>query len=289
MGRAKNKRKRFRKRLVNEYRLVVLNENTFEEKISFKLTPLNTFVFITLFITLLIAGTTLLIAFTPLREYIPGYSSATLRKRTAELAYKTDSLTEVLNYNNQYLDTLKKVLRGEIKSERINKDSLFQQFKTETPVTEVPPSKQDLLLREQVSSEDKYNVFDKGAIKGAFVLYPPVQGTITQNYNPKEKHFAVDVVTAKNAPVKAAAEGTVIFAEWTAATGYTLIIEHPFNLISVYKHNASLIKQQGDLVKAGEVIAIVGNTGEITTGPHLHFELWSEGYPVNPVYYIDFE
>ena len=122
-----------------------------------------------------------------------------------------------------------------------------------------------------------------------FVLFPPVKGEITQKYNPKEKHFAVDVVVPRDTPVKATADGMVIFSEWTAATGYVIIIEHSNNLVSVYKHNASLTKQQGDLVTAGEVIASVGNTGELTTGPHLHFELWSEGYSIDPATIIDFK
>ena len=121
-----------------------------------------------------------------------------------------------------------------------------------------------------------------------FVLFPPVNGTISEPYSVKEKHFAVDVVVAIDTPVKATADGTVIFAEWTTQTGYVAIIEHSNDLISVYKHNASLTKQQGDLVKSGEVIALAGNSGELTTGPHLHFELWNKGYPVNPTNFIDF-
>ena len=122
-----------------------------------------------------------------------------------------------------------------------------------------------------------------------FVLFAPVKGTISAPYDPKKKHYAVDIVTVKDAPVKAAADGTVIFSEWTAETGYVAILEHKNNLLSVYKHNASLTKVQGEIVKAGEVIAIVGNTGEFTTGPHLHFELWSDGYPINPTNLIDFD
>jgi murein DD-endopeptidase MepM/ murein hydrolase activator NlpD len=121
------------------------------------------------------------------------------------------------------------------------------------------------------------------------VLFPPVNGTISENYNVEEKHYAIDIVVAKDTPVKATADGTIIFGEWTAETGYVVIIEHSNELISVYKHNGSLTKRQGDLVKAGEVIAMAGNTGEFTTGPHLHFELWSRGYPVNPANFIDFK
>ena len=123
----------------------------------------------------------------------------------------------------------------------------------------------------------------------SFVLFPPVTGTISEGYNVEERHFAVDIVVAKGTPVKAADDGTVVLAEWTTQTGYVVIIDHGNGLISAYKHNASLTKEQGDLVKAGEVIAISGDAGELTTGPHLHFELWTDGYPIDPTTFIDFE
>ena len=132
-------------------------------------------------------------------------------------------------------------------------------------------------------------MFESATSKVNFVLFPPVNGTISESYNAKEKHFGIDVVVAKNTPVKATSDGTVIFSEWTAETGYVIIIEHSYGLISIYKHNASLTKSQGELVKSGEVIATAGNTGELTTGPHLHFELWSDGYPINPTNFIDFK
>jgi len=145
------------------------------------------------------------------------------------------------------------------------------------------------LLREKVDKEDKYNLFESATTKANFVLFPPVNGNISQGYNVQEKHYAVDIIVAKDTPIKATADGVVIFSEWTTETGYVIIMEHSHGLISVYKHNASLTKSQGDLVKAGEVIATAGSTGELTTGPHLHFELWSDGYPINPTNFIDFD
>ncbi len=290
MSKDKNHKKQLRKKLLHKYRLVVLNEDTFEEKLSFKLNRLNVFVVGTLFTIFLIAATILLIAFTPLREYIPGYSSTQLKTKAIQLTYKTDSLEVELAKNNQYLATIQSVLTGEISSVQIDKDSLFKQFKAkDSLLQDIKPNKQDSLLRQEVALEDKYNLFEKATTKVNFVLFPPITGTISQAYNPKEKHFAVDVVAPKDTPVKATADGTVIFAEWTAETGYVIIIEHDYQLLSVYKHNGSINKTQGDLVKAGEIIATVGNTGELTTGPHLHFELWTERYPVNPTNYIDFQ
>jgi len=289
MAKEKQKRQQLKKKLLHKYRLVILNEDTFEERISFKLTRLNVFVLVTFSAILLIVMTTFLIAFTSLREYIPGYSSTALKQKAIDMYEKIDSLEQITIRDSIYLSSIRNVLTGEIKSESINKDSLFRSFELDPDEVNLAPNKQDSLLREEVAQEDKYNLFETATSKVNFKLFPPVKGEITQRYNPKEKHFAVDVVAPQDTPVKATADGMVIFSEWTAETGYVIIIEHSNNLISVYKHNASLTKRQGDLVRGGEVIARVGNTGEFTTGPHLHFELWSEGYSINPESFIDFE
>ncbi len=236
----------------------------------------------------LIFFTTLLIAFTPLREYIPGYSSARLKKEASLLNYKTDSLVRELELNKQYYSSIRKVLTGDIASVEFNRDSIMELAKNDLDYLEVEKNKEDSILRAKVEKEDKYNLFESSIDPSNFVLFPPVNGTISDDYDIKEKHYAVDVVVATNTPVKAVADGTVIFAEWTVETGYVVIMEHNQELISVYKHNSAITKSQGDLVKAGEVIAMSGNTGELSTGPHLHFELWSKGYPVNPTNFIDF-
>lgn len=288
MAKKEKRSRKIKKKLLHKYRLVVLNEDTFEERFSFKLNRLNVFVFSTVFALLLIVVTTIIIAFTPLREYIPGYSSTSLKQKATDLAYKTDSLQQELSVNEQYLASIRKVLTGDVKTVDFNKDSIIQAAKIDASTINLEASAEDSLLREKVAREDKYNpLANTGELIVA--LFAPVKGNISAPYNPEEKHFAVDVVTVKDAPVKAVADGTVIFAEWTAETGYVMIIEHRNDIISAYKHNASLNKEQGELVKAGEVIATVGNTGEITTGPHLHFELWSDGYPIDPTNFIDFE
>ena len=287
-----NKEKRtrkIRKKLLHKYRLVVLNEDTFEERFSFKLNRLNVFVFSTIFAVFLISFTTLLIAFTPLREYIPGYSSTRLKQKATDLTFKADSLQQVLTINEQYLASIRKVLTGDVKTVDFNKDSILEAARIDALDVNFTASLQDSLLREKVAQEDKYNPLTSDAAKVNFVLFAPVKGTISEGYDPKKKHFAVDIVTIKGSPVKAVTDGTVIFAGWTADTGYVIILEHKNDLISAYKHNASLNKEQGELVKEGEVIATVGNTGELTTGPHLHFELWSAGYPINPTNFIDFD
>ena len=289
MGNSKKESKKFTKKLLHKYRLVILNEDTFEERLSFKLTRLNVFVLLSLSTIFLIIATILLIAFTPLKEYIPGYSSTALKKQAIELNYKTDSLQQVIAVNERYFSSIKKVLYGEVNAAEFNRDSILEAAKLEVSEVNLIPSSADSLLREKVDKEDKYNLFESATSKANFVLFPPVNGPISEGYNVKEKHYAVDVVVLKDSPIKATADGTVIFSEWTAETGHTIIIAHSYGLISAYKHNASLTKTQGELVKAGEVIATAGNTGELTTGPHLHFELWSDGYPINPTSFIDFK
>lgn len=289
MAKEKKDNKKFAKKLLHKYRLVILNEDTFEERLSFKLTKLNVFVAVSLSIIVLIAGTTFLIAFTGLREYIPGYSSANLKKQATELAYKTDSLQTALMLNNQYYESIRKVLTGDLEPTILNRDSLVRSNQMDTSLFDLSSSRADSLLREKVAQEDEYNVLETAGTQMEFALFPPVKGTISEKYNLKSRHYAVDVVVAKNAPVKAAADGRVIFSEWSAATGHVIIIEHNYGLLTVYKHNSSLTKEQGDFVRSGEVIALAGSSGELSTGPHLHFELWKDGNPVNPSDYIDFE
>lgn len=284
----KDKRK-FRQKLVNKYRMVIINEDTFEERLTFKLTRLNVFIFGGIFSILLIIGTIFLIAFTPLREYIPGYSSTKLKKEATQLVYKVDSLQQILLVNNMYIDNVKELLTGKISEVQFDKDSIFQVVNLDKDSVNLEPSQADLEFRLDIESEDRYSIFNEATKDAGIVFFAPVSGTLTDGYNLKSKHFAVDIAVEQGTPVKSVADGTVIFAEWTAQTGHVVIVEHTGGFISIYKHNTALHKEQGDLVKSGEVIASAGDTGELSTGPHLHFELWNEGYPVNPINYIDFE
>lgn len=284
----KNKKK-FKQKLVDKYRLVVLNENTFEEKLSFKLTRLNVFILGSVFSIVLIVGTIFLIAFTPLREYIPGYSSTQLKKEATQLVYKADSLQQVLEVNNLYIQKVRALLTGEISEVHFDKDSVLQAVKYDKDSLNLDPSEIDLEFRQEIESANRYSIFDEAIKDVDIVFFAPVVGTVTDGYNLEKKHFAVDIAVQTGTPVKSVADGTVIFAEWTADTGNVIIVKHNSGFISIYKHNATLHKHQGDLVKSGEVIASAGNSGKFSTGPHLHFELWNEGYPVNPIDYIDFE
>jgi murein DD-endopeptidase MepM/ murein hydrolase activator NlpD len=280
-----SKKKKLKQKLLSKYRLVILNDNTFEEKISFNLSRLNVFVFAGFSIIALIALTTVLIAFTPLREFIPGYSSTALKKKAYNLTHKTDSLTAALVVNKKQLHSIRKVLVGDV----FSKDTISVSTTSEMSQFEaIPTSTEDSLLRSNVEREDKYNLLESEYDQESFVLFPPIKGSISEGFHQDTKHFAVDVVVAEGTPVKAVADGRVIFAEWTVETGYVLIIDHGNQLLSVYKHNSAINKSQGDFVKTGEVISFSGATGELSTGPHLHFELWSKGYPLDPTNFIDF-
>lgn len=285
-----NKKKgKLKQKLTNEYRLVVLNETTFEERFSLKLSRLYVYIFGGIFSILLISVTILLIAFTPIKEYIPGYSSVKLKTEATKLALETDSLKNRLAIIENYTKSIKSVITGEVTSIEVI-DSIQEQSKRiQIDVNLLNASKQDSIFREKIESKDRFPLSDELQNKVNIVFFAPISGTVSQDYNSENKHFAIDVVAKKGTPVKAVADGTVIFSEWTTETGYVIIIKHANNYISVYKHNGTLLKQQGELVQSGEAIANVGSSGELTTGPHLHFELWSNGYAVNPSNYIDFE
>ena len=290
MAEDKKKKSKLKRKLTNKYRLVVLNENTFEERFALKLSRLNVFVFGGLFSVILVLGTILLIAFTPVREYIPGYASTKLKKDAAQLTFESDSLKNRLAILENYANALRPILTGEITGD--NPIDSIQDLARRSQIDEskLDASKQDSLFREKVESRDRFALIDEDLQnKAKVVFFAPITGNVSQSFNAENKHFALDIVAKTGTPVKAVADGTVIFSEWTTETGYVIILKHANNFISVYKHNGTLLKQQGELVKSGEAIASVGSTGELTTGPHLHFELWSDGYAVNPINYIDFK
>ncbi|WP_124979084.1 M23 family metallopeptidase [Nonlabens xiamenensis] len=285
----KKKQRKQPSKWTHHYRMVVLNDDTFEERFSLKLTRLNVFIVTFVSAILLIAATTILIAFTPIREYIPGYSDVGLRKQTIQLEQETDSLKQQLAANETHYQRIKMVLSGDITPEEYARIDSVAKIETSEATPDLTPIPEDSLLRKEVSREDRYSLIAGAKARTNFVFFPPLQGDISENYNAEDKHFAVDVVAKTGTPIKAAADGTVVFASWSAETGYTMLIEHAYGLITVYKHCGSLLKEQNDQVLAGEVIASVGNTGELTTGPHLHFELWSDGYPLDPTNFIQFQ
>lgn len=288
MSNNKKKPSKLKQKLTDKYRLVVLNEDTFQERFSLKLSRLNVFVFGGVFSILIIIFTVFLIAFTSLKEYIPGYSSTALKKQATRLTYESDSLKIKVAILENYINAVRPVLTGDIKPEAI--DSIKTEVnKTVIDYQKLAATPQDLEFRQEIEDKDRFALAAGNANRADIVFFAPVTGNVTQSFNAADKHFAIDIVAKTGTPVKAVADGTVILSGWTAETGYIITIQHTNDYVSVYKHNGELLKQQGDFVKSGEVIATVGSTGELTTGPHLHFELWNNGYPVNPTNYIDFQ
>lgn len=283
----KKEKKPLRERLLNKYRLVVLNEATYEERFSYRLSRLNIFLFFSLVSILIISITICLIAFTSIKEYIPGYDSTMLRINAVKNIETLDSLTFVVEKNQDYLNSIGSVILGETtKKEVLNEDKVFSPSLSNIKFKTI---KDDSLLRKIVEKEDRFNVLESASSNVQFVLINPIVGQVTSEFDYSIKHFGVDIAAPVNSPVKAVAKGTVVFAEWTIQTGYVVIIDHLYGLTSVYKHNNSGLVLQGDLVESGQVIALSGNTGEFTTGPHLHFELWRDGSPANPEDYVSFE
>lgn len=283
-----NKQKRkLKQKLTHKYRLVILNDETFEERISLKLSMLNVFVFGGVFSFLLILVTTFFITFTPIKEFIPGYGSTELRIKATKLTLKTDSLKRKLAVIESYTRALGPILSGKIKGDKLD-TLLTTSGRKILNDSLLKASKIDLNFREKIESKDRFQIINSEKSLVKVVFFAPLNGMISQGFDPKIKHFAVDIIAKKNDPVKATADGIVIFSGWTTETGNVIILKHADDYISVYKHNGNLLKQEGDFVKSGEVIANVGSTGEYTTGPHLHFELWSGAYAVNPINLIDF-
>lgn len=283
-----NFRKRIIKKLISRYRLVILNEENYEEQFFLRLSILNLLIISTFLLSFLITSTLLIVSYTSLKEFIPGYASNLMRKQAILNASKLDSLTTSYNQSLDQLNSIKRVLTGDIKFEEFKEI----EFKLDTENIDVKLNSkkimEDSLLRIAIDNVDKYNFNSNLNSDESFLFFSPVSGHISQKFDPLKKHFAVDIVAKENEPVKSVADGVVIFSEWSSDTGYVIILEHKQGYLSVYKHNESLNITQGDIVQAGDIIGTVGNTGEYTTGYHLHFELWNDGYPLDPVNFINF-
>lgn len=286
------KKRTIAERLRDRYRLVILNDTSFEEKFAWKLTPMALFIAVSATIIFLIVLVISIIAFTPLREYIPGYADINMRRSIINMAVKTDSLQQELALKTLYIENIKNVISGNIKPDSIqNKPDSTKNYKA--LINSSKPSIADSIMRAQVESKEKYSLSTSSnqpknnGIAG-FFFFTPLKGTVTSSFNLAYQHYGVDVVAKENEAIKSTLDGTVISAGWTTESGYTMQVQHSNNLISVYKHCSALMKKTGDYIKAGEVIGIVGNSGEQTTGPHLHFELWYNGTAIDPQEYMIF-
>jgi murein DD-endopeptidase MepM/ murein hydrolase activator NlpD len=278
----KKQKKNSINKLTRSYKVVVSSEDTFEERLSFSTNKFNVFLVLSLYSIILIAFTISVVFFTQIREMVPGYSSSDLLTQAIYLTKKTDSLENELELNNTFYKSIENVLSG--KTEQIiYKDTLaVSKEKDNVDFQAVLANAEDSILRKYVEEEDKFNLTKNELVIENKMFVSPVKGQITQKFDPLNNHFALDILVDTGTPVKSILEGKVIFSEWSIDTGHVLIIDHGDDIISVYKHNSKVLKTQNNFVKAGEVIAYSGNQGTLSTGPHLHFELWKNGTPINP-------
>ncbi len=299
--------KRFKERLHFKYRLVIMDHETLEEKFSVRLSRFNVFVIGATSSVVIVLLTTIIIAYTPLREYIPGYATVDVQRKIYDLRLKSDSLERVFQQNNLYIYNMKRILDGKEMVDVIPADSIINKEKMAMTDSlsndgDGAATSSDSAFRKEVESQMKYFGSARKVttstpatvvqtktdpLKNSF-LASPLRGYVTNIYNSAIHHFGIDIVAAPNSPINSVLDGTVIFSGWTPKTGYTLVIQHRSNILSVYKHNSVLLKKEGDVVREGDPVAIIGNSGSQTTGIHLHFELWRNGVSVDPRRYISF-
>ena len=273
-------------RLKYKYKLSVINETSYEEVFNFRLSQLHVLTALSVLAVILVVLTILLIAFTGLREFIPGYPDGNM---IAQNALRVDSLENELLKRDRFFKSIRLVLNGgdTTSLERSREDTA--RYRNDTIRFQI--SEQENEFRAAIEERERFNLSlgMKEQNHDYYHFFPPVEGIVTQSFDEKKRHYGTDIVAKANAKVAAVLDGVVIFTDWTVKTGYVIQVQHTNDLISVYKHNSILLKKQGDYVRAGEVLGVVGNTGEESSGPHLHFELWRAGNPLNPENFIKFK
>lgn len=285
-------KKKKRTLLRKKFRISIINEETWEEVKWMRLSANNVLISLIVLMTIVGGGSTALVIFTPLKEYIPGFPDASMQQAIVKNAFVADSLENKLHIYERYLNSIKTILQGELPPEMYADTSSSEISPNFMERALLEPSAADSVFRAEIEEREKYNLQEFWASETdnstEMLLYKPVKGVVSNKFKPSEGHLGFDVVTAPGEKVLAVADGTVVFAEWTMQTGNVIQIQHDNNLVSIYKHNSLLTKKVGEKVKAGEAIAVVGNSGEMTTGPHLHLELWKNGEPIDPELYIVF-
>jgi murein DD-endopeptidase MepM/ murein hydrolase activator NlpD len=285
-----------KKNLRDPYRLVVVKEDTLEEVGSYRLSLLNLYLLISsiLFITSLVVIAILF--FTPLKRLVPGYGKIESDREYVELYQKVTLLEEQLSHQKLYTENFRKILLGGTSSEDSaeifqsvdnisnEQEADFAMRQMELPVV---PIREDTPAEGQ-APEEKQSLKTSNILDYLYFV-TPVKGPISAGFDLDINHFGVDILAPKNTPVKSILDGHVIASDWTLETGNTIAIQHDNNLVTFYKHKSALVKKLGKLVKAGEAVSIIGNTGSISSGPHLHFELWLDGKPIDPTRFIEFE
>ncbi len=287
MAKSEGKKRTWR----DKYRFSISNDATFEEVWRVRLTQYSAFLLITFLVLFIIGATTSLIAFTNLREFIPGYPDVTMRRNILMSAIRLDSLDRELELRDKYFANISAIIQGKQPAEIIVRQDSTRDY----GAIAFRNSPEDSALKASIEKEEQFNLTlgleSHESVTGlsGMHFFPPVKGIISGRYDVRTRHFGTDIVTKPKAVVSAALDGTIIFTGWTMETGYVIEIQHPNNVVTIYKHNASLLMETGDLVRAGEPISVVGDSGELyTSGPHLHFEIWYKGNPLDPEKHILF-
>ena len=283
----KNKRKAFWKNFKFKYKLTITNENTLEEIVGIHVSKLNGVSVLLSAVTVIFLIASLIIVFTPLRNYLPGYMNTEIREQVVNNALRADSLQWLLERQRMYIMNIQDIISGNIKVDSVHTIDSLTETRTEELMERTQAEEE---FRKQYEETERYKLttIDNAQAITGLIFFRPTRGMVSSGFDANQKHFGIDIAASPNESVLATLDGTVILATYTADTGYVIQVQHSQNLISVYKHCGSLLKKVGDSVKAGEAIALVGNTGEKTTGPHLHFEIWNRGRALDPSKYIVF-
>ena len=283
----KNKRKAFWKNFKFKYKLTITNENTLEEIVGIHVSKLNGLSVLLSAITVIFLIASLIIAFTPLRNYLPGYMNSDVREQVVLNALRADSIQQMLERQRMYVMNIQDIISGTVKVDSVHSIDSLTVLRSEELMERTQAEDE---FRKQYEEKERYNLttIDNAQAITGLIFFRPTRGMISSAFDANKKHFGIDIAANPNENVLATLDGTVIMATYTAEMGYVIQVQHSQNLVSVYKHCGSLLKKEGDIVKAGEAIALVGNTGEKTTGPHLHFEIWNRGRAHDPAKYIVF-
>ena len=279
--------KAFWKNFKFKYKITIINENTLEEVAGLRVSKLNGVSVLLVVLTILFAIAATIIAFTPLRNYLPGYMTTATRRQIVESALRLDSLQMLAERQNLYIMNIQDIFSGNVPVEEVASIDSLTIIRQDTLLERTQREEE---FRRQYEEAEKYNltaVTSQPKAEG-LIFYRPTKGIITSNFDSDNRHFGTDIAASPNESVLAVLDGTVVFSNYTAETGNVIGIQHNQGYMSVYKHLGSLLKREGDKVKGGEAIALVGNTGTLSKGPHLHFELWDKGRAVDPEKYIDF-
>jgi lipoprotein NlpD len=281
------KNKTFWTQLRFKYKLSFFNESTLDEVWHIRLSQLTVLIYVGIFALLLIVLTSVIIILTPIRNYLPGYLDTEIRKEILQNALRADSLEQQFILQSNYIKNITDILMGNVTIDSI---ALSDTTLKSQPSYDIPRNEREADFITEFEEMEKYNLtaLNPNPIQSEIFFYKPLNGIISSSYDPEKKHFGIDLTAAPKENVLATLDGTVIFSGFDLNYGNVIIIQHKNDFTSVYKHSDIRLKETGDSVMSGEGIAIVGNTGELSTGLHLHFELWYKGMPVNPEEYIAF-